>query len=173
MSRWGKVGIVLGGYGLAFVAALVAGHLYNLRVSAFPYDTSGGMYAAGEAMSSLGAFLVVALAPTLAAFWFLRGSPRAWLTIAVGSLGFAVLGLIAVLMPLVYRETPRDLLGVAVSLLGLAQLLGVPFWLCAFALFAVLAPTRRSRRLLLGAVGLEVVIGVCAAIHWLMPRPPF
>src|SRR4029077_12318218 len=104
LSRWTKIAIVCGGYLLALVAAGVAGHLYNVRVSALPYDTSGGMYAAGESMSALGAFLVGALVSTLRALWFLRGNRTLWQVVALGSLGFAGAGLLAVLMPLAVRE---------------------------------------------------------------------
>jgi hypothetical protein len=59
------------------------------------------------------------------------------------------------------------------SLIGLAQLLGVPLWAFALGLFAYLAPTKDTRMQLVTALGIEVVIGVCAVVHWTMPRPPF
>jgi hypothetical protein len=172
LNRWAKAGLVCGGYVLALVAAGVASYLYNLRVSALPYDTSGGMYAAGEFMTALGTFLVIALVPTLLMLWFLRGHARLWQAIALGSVGFAGVGLLAVLMTLVARGTARDPFVVLLNLFGLAQLLGVPLWTVAFVLFAFLAPTRKARRLLVVAIGLECVIGVCAAFHWLVPSSP-
>jgi hypothetical protein len=172
MNRWTKAGLVGAGYLLAFAAGGVAGHLYNVRVSALPYDTSGGMYAGGELMAALSAFLVVALLPTLLALWFLRGSAKLWQTVALAALVFAGAGLLAVLMPLVTHNLTRNPALLLFSLLGLAQLLGMPLWTAAFALFAFLAPTRSARRLLIAAISLELVIGVCAAIHWFVPRPP-
>lgn len=172
MSRTGKIGLVCAGYALALVAGGVAGHLYNVKVSKLPYDTSGGMYAGGELMSELAAFLVVALAPTLVALWFLRGNRRLWQAIALSSLAFAAVGLLAVLMSLVVREPFGNPVLMLLSLLGIAQLLGVPFWTAAFVLFAFVAPQGSARRMLVVAVGLELVIGVCAAIHWFLPRPP-
>ena len=172
MSRWAKAGLVCVGYVLAIVAAGVSSHLYNARVSALPYDTSGGMYAAGEFMSALGAFLVVALVPTLLALWFLRGNGGLWQAIALASLGFAGAGLLAVLMPLLIHDTPTNPVLLLCGLLGLAQLLGMPLWTAAFGLFAFLAPTRPARRLLVTAIGLELVIGVCAAFHWFVPSSP-
>lgn len=169
MSRGAKVGIICAGYLLAVLAGGVAGHLYNLRVSALPYDTSGGMYAAGQFLSELSAFFVVALAPTLLALWFLRRNRRLWQAIAIGALGFATAGLLAVLMPLVVRDTTRTPAMMWVELLSLAQLLGMPLWTVAFVLFAFLAPTRPARRVLVAAIGVELVIGVCAAFHWFVP----
>lgn len=169
MIRWAKAGIVCGGYLLAVVAGIGAGYLYDRRVSALPYDTSGGMYAGGEALTSLAAFLVAALVPTLLGLWFLRGNPRLWHAIAVMSLAFAVAGLLAVLMTLVVPGAPRHPVLILVSLLGLAQLLGVPLFTAGFVFFAFMAPTRPARRLVVAAIGIELVIGVCAAIHWFVP----
>ena len=167
-----KVLIVCTGYGLAVLAGVGASWLYNLRVSKLPYDTSGGMYAAGEFFQSTAAFLGVALIPTLLALWYLRTNWRFWHLIAVAALGFATAGLIAVLMPVAVGHSRSPLMAL-IELFSLAQLLGVPLWTAAFALFAAIAPTRPARRLLTVAVGLELVVGVCAAIHWFMPRPPF
>ena len=122
-------------------------------------------------MSALGAFLAVALIPTLLALWFLRRNAKLWQSIALASLGFASVGLLAVLMPLVNREPPSNAVTMVLGLLGLAQLLGVPLWTVAFVLLAFIAPTR-PRRLLVAAIGIELVIGVCPAVHWLAPRPP-
>jgi hypothetical protein len=172
MNRWAQIGVVVAGYAAAVAAAVAAAAVYDARVSALPYDTSGGMYAGGEMLSSLAAFLLVALVPTALALWFLRRHERFWNVVGVASLAFAVAGLLAVLSPLVTRSTG----GVALALIGLlalAQLLGVPLWSLAFALFAWLAPTRDARRKLLAAAAIEVVIGACALVHWLAPRPPF
>jgi len=171
MSARAQIAAVVAGYGIAIAAGVVAAWMYDARVAALPYDTSGGMYAGGEMMSSLGAFLVVSLLPTLLALWFLRNNEKFWNAIAVAAVAFACAGLVAVLMPLVTRSTGGIALAL-LSLLGLAQLLGVPLWSLAFASFALLAPTRPARRKLLFAVGIELVIGVCAAVHWFVPAPP-
>jgi hypothetical protein len=156
---------------VALVAGAVAATV-DARASALPYDTSGGMYAGGQLLAELGAFLVVALVPTLLMLWFLRGNKTFWQAIAFASLAFAGMGLLAVLSPLVIQRTYKDVFMMALDLLGLAQLLGMPLWTAAFVLFAFLAPTRLARRLLIAAVSLELVIGVCAAIHWFVPSPP-
>jgi hypothetical protein len=164
-----KVCLVLGGYAAAVVAGSVAAWLYDVRVSALPIDTSGGMYAAGQMMSSLAAFLGVALVPTLLALWFLRRHTGFWNGVAVGALLFAAVGLVAVLVTLVSRGATRNVALALVELLGLTQLLGVPLWLVAFGLFALLAPTREARRKLTLAAGIELAIGVCAFVHWFVP----
>jgi hypothetical protein len=107
--------------------------------------------------------------PTLLGLWFLRGSLKLWRLVAVASLAFASAGLLAVLATLVARDTPGHPALMLVELFGLAQLLGVPLWTVAFVLFAFLAPTRPTRRLLVAAIGIELVIGVYAAFHWFRP----
>ena len=169
MSRSAKVGLVVGGYVAAILAGGVAAWLYDVRVAALPYDTSGGMYAAGQMMSSVAAFLVVSLIRTLLALWFLRRHERFWNTVGVLSVAFAAAGLLAVL--LLRTATPRGALAL-VGLLGLSQLLGMPLWTIAFLLFASLAPTRAARGKLMIAVGIELVIGICALVHWFISAPP-
>lgn len=166
MNRWVKAGIVLAGYALSVVAGWVASWAYDRRMAAMPYDTSGGMYAAGEAMTGLGAFLVAALVPTLLLLWFVRRNARLWQWVGALSLAFAIAGLIAAVVTMVSRGASGHPALMLTELFGLAQLLGVPLWLAGFALFALLAPTRPARRLLVTAAGVELVVAVCAAIHW-------
>jgi hypothetical protein len=169
MVRGTKIAVVIAGYAVAVVAAVVAAWLYDVRVAGLPYDTSGGMYAGGQLLQSLAAFFLVALVPTLVGLWFLRGHERFWNAVAMSSLAFAVIGLVAALATLASGGSPRNLPLVLLELLGLAQLLGVPIWFAAFALFTVFAPTRRSRNTLALAVLVEMVIGVCAFFHWFAP----
>ena len=173
MSSRAQIALVIAGYGAAIVAGIVAGRIYDAQVAALPYDTSGGMYAGGEALTSLGVFAIAALFPTLLTLWFLRRNERLWNAIAVAAMAFAAAGLVAVLAPLLTPSEPRHVALALLSLFALAQLLGAPLWSLAFAFFALLAPTRPVRRKLLFAFGIELVIGACAAVHWFVPAPPF
>jgi hypothetical protein len=173
MGHWKKTSLVISGYMAAVLAAIVAGWLYDVRVSALPYDTSGGMYAGGQLITALGAFLAVALIPTVFLLWCSRRNERFWNWVGLVSLWFAAAGLVAVLLPALTHGRADNVALVLLGLLGLAQLLGVPLWAFAFGIFAWLAPTKETRQQVLTALGIEVVIGVCAVIHWTMPRPPF
>src|SRR5262245_11508419 len=159
MGRLGRAGMVIAGYLAAVAAAAVAAWLYDVRATALPYDTSGGMYAAGQALQSIAVFLLVALAPTAYGLWLLRRHAGFWNGVAVASLVFAAAGLIAVLAPLFFGSAGRSIPLLLLSLLALAQLLGMPVWSGAFALFALLAPTGEARRKLIIAVGIEFAIG--------------
>src|SRR6267154_3607378 len=172
MRRVAKLSVVTGGYVAAIVAGFLSGWLYNVRVSALPYDTSGGMYAGGEMMSSLAAFLVVSLVPTLLALWFLRAHQGFWNCVAVGALAFAGVGLVAVVRPLLFPTTRPHVASMIMELVRISQLLGVPLWAGAFGVCALLAPSRASRLTLITATAIEAVIGVCAVVHWFVPRPP-
>ena len=172
MGRLEKVLLVGGGYATAIVAWIVGAWLYNVRVSALPYDTSGGMYAFGELTSSLAAFLVVALPTTALWLWFLRGNHGFWNVVGIACVAFAASGLLAVLSTPILHTTPSHIGSLLLDVVKLAQLLGVPFWLAAFAMFAFLAPSRESRLKLMIATAIELVIGVCALVHWLVPRAP-
>jgi hypothetical protein len=172
MNRWLGVAAVLAGYLLALAAGGVAGWWYDVRVSSLPYDTSGGMYAAGQAMAALGTFLAVSLLPTGLALWFLRPYPRFWKGAAVAALAFAGAGLLAVLSPLVIRAQPTTIPLALLSLVQLAHLLGSPLWIAGLALFAILSPAGPARRLLVAALGVELAVAACAGVHWFATAPP-
>jgi len=169
VKAWAKILIVAGGYLAAVAAGALAGWAYDAHARTLPYDTSGGMYAGGQLLAVLAAFIVVALAPTLMALWWLRRHTGFWNGIAILSVGFASVGLVAVLVSLVSRGTPRGVPLMVVELLGLSQLLGAPVWCGAFILFTIIAPTREIRSRMSLAVVMEVVIGVFAFIHWFVP----
>jgi len=127
------------------------------------------MYAAGEAMYSTAAFLVVALVPTLLALWFLRHHEGFWNTMSVASLAFAAVGLVAVFSPLLFPTTPRHIGSLVVQLLRLAQLLGVASVVPGLRALRVHGAdpgvaSRAGRR-----TAIELVIGVCALVHWIVP----
>jgi hypothetical protein len=155
---------VLAGYVVALVAGIVAARMYDVWAAAQPYDTSGGMYAAGQGFAALGAFLVVALVPTVLALWFLPRHETFWNAVAFASLAYASAGLVAVLTQFVFHDS-SNLMLMIVGLVGVSQMLGVPLWCVAFALFALLAPFRAARRKLVLATALELVIGACMLVR--------
>jgi hypothetical protein len=89
VGRLAKASLVIVGYLAAIAAAAVAAWWYDVRMAALPYDTSGGMYAAGQMIQSLAAFLLVALAPTVLWLWFLRSHTGFWNGLALASIAFA------------------------------------------------------------------------------------
>jgi hypothetical protein len=165
--------VVLASYVLAFVASVTLVAIYDRHFTAADNQTSGGMIAGGELIYGTGMFLLLALAPTFLALWFMRKSRPAWAWFTGFGLAFAMLGLLAVLLTLTIHEPPRALLIELASVIGVAQMLGSPLWIGGFALFAWLAPARDLRRRMLLATAIEVVVGACALWHFVMRWPRF
>jgi hypothetical protein len=136
MKRWMKVGIVLAGYVLAFIASVATVAIYDRHFTVADNQTMGGMIAGAELMYGTGMFLLVALAPTLLALWFMRRSQSVWSWFTGFGLAFAILGLAAALSTLAIREPPRAPLTMLASVIGVARMLGSPLWIGGFALFA-------------------------------------
>ena len=103
MKRWMRIGIVLTGYGLAFMASVAFVAIYDRHFTAADTQTSGGMISGAEWIYVTGIFLLVALAPTSLALWFMRKSGQVWAWFRGFGLAFALLGLPAVLLTLIIK----------------------------------------------------------------------
>ena len=76
-------------------------------------------------------------------------------------------------MTLAVRKDPGAGWLALLSFLGIVQMMSSPIWIGGFAVFAFLAPANDLRRRMLVAVGMEVVIAACGAIHFLPAFLPF
>jgi hypothetical protein len=167
-----RPGLVVAGYGLAWVASGATVALFDRQFSPADNQTMGGMIAGGEMLLGLAVFAIGSLAPTGLALWFLRGSRRFWSAFSGLGLVFAIVGLAAALAPLATRESvDRAPLLALVDLLGVVQMLGSPIGIGGFVLFAVLAPAPDLRRRMLIALAIEVVIAGCGLLYFLSPAP--
>ena len=164
-----KLGVVLGGYALAFLVSFAAVAVYDRRFTPADNQQMGGMIAGGEMIYGAGLFVLVALVPTGLALWFVRRHRPSWSVLTLGCLAFAITGLAAVFSTLASRGTPAPQL-VLLDLFGLVQMLGSPLWIAAFGLFALLAPARDLRIRMLAAVAIEIVIAGCAFVHFVATR---
>ena len=173
MNRWIKLAIVLAGYVLAFALSIVAVMIYDRRFTEMDNQTMGGMIAGGEMMYGTGVFLLLAAIPTGLGLWFVRSSRSFWSAFSNLAIGFAVLGLASVAVTLVVRKDPGAGWLALLCFLGIVQMMSSPIWIGGFALFAFLAPAHDLRRRMLVAVGMEVVIAACGAIHFLPAFLPF
>lgn len=171
MKPWTNVAIVLAGYVLALIASVAAVAIYDRAFSAADNQTMGGMIAGAELIYGTGVFLLVALAPTLLALWFVRKSRRVWAWFTGFGLLFAVVGFAAVLATFAIHEPPHATLIVIAGVIGVAQMLGSPIWIGGFVLFAWLAPALELRRRLVFAAAIEAAVAVCAVYHFLLRWP--
>ena len=171
MTTRSKVGIVLSGYALAFVASCGSMVLYERGFTPEQNQTMGGMIAGGSLMLGTGVLVLVGLVPTGLMLFFMRRSRPFWSAFTGVSLACAMIGLAAVLSPLFIpggmAKVP-DLVG----LMSIVQMFGSPLWAAGFALSAAIAPARDLRRRMLAGLAIAVVSGVCGLVHFMLPRPP-
>jgi hypothetical protein len=71
MSRRAKLGLVIGGYMAACLAAGLVVYVYQLFTQDTAAQASAGMYAFGDLLLFIGVFGVLALFPTRLALYFL------------------------------------------------------------------------------------------------------
>ena len=170
MYRLWRLGAVLAGYAFALLAAFGACYYRELQFQQAHIDTSGGMYAWGDLIAFSAIFGPLALLPTGLALYFLRRSQKFRTVLSIVSLPLAATGLAAlfsiVLVGGRYVQHPvwRDL-----ATLGLLRVYPAPLLFVVFIICAFIAPTRRCRRLLLSAAGIESPAAACAFyfIAWL------
>jgi hypothetical protein len=171
MSRFSKIGAVLGGYAGALLVTWVVFYIYVLLRK----DTgaaSGGMQAFGDSLFFVGVFCLLALIPTALALYFLRPFAKFWTGFSIASLALAATGpLAAVLMGRLHQSHSAV---VVVGFFGLLKVLGSPLFGLGFVICAVIAPSGRSRWRLVGAAVIEFAVCAYAFLcllvvgHWLL-----
>src|ERR1044072_1303943 len=152
MNRWGKIGIVLGGYVLAMVVSTVAVAIYDTRFTAHDNQTMGGMIAGGEMLYGGGVFVLASLLPTGLALWFLRRHRPSWSVFSIVCVAFSIVGLVAALLFTNQAVAARVPMFELLGLFGIVQMLGSPVWIAGMGLFAWLAPARDLRQRMLVAM---------------------
>jgi hypothetical protein len=120
-----------------------------------------------------GVFALVAIVPTALALWFIRRHRPAWSVFTIACVAFGIIGLGAALATIMTRGGRQPMVAwELVSLLGLAGMLASPIGAAGFALLAWLAPDRDLRRRMVVATGLEVAVGGCALLYFLLSASP-
>ncbi|HTS88979.1 MAG TPA: hypothetical protein VMG41_10850 [Gemmatimonadales bacterium] len=168
MKPLGKVGLVAAGYLLALLLAVAVVRLHDATTSLPPADTSGGMYAFGDAMLFVVVFGVVALLPTAAALLLLRPYPRFWKVLAGLALTVAALGVVSVCLFAFGRRSTDSTLAHWGGYSVLA-ILAAPLLALAFLVTALLAPAGGARRALFAALAIEVAVVAYGGVIWFLP----
>ncbi len=169
MNRMTKVAVVLIGYALSVVAAVIAGYAYEAAVNKPGVDTSGGMYAFGSAMYVFTALGVAALVPTGLALWFIRKSEPAWRVLSHLGLAFAITGPVcgALFLWAGNLKGHHPELGLF-ALAALFRLVGSPLLAIVFAVAALMAAGKRAKTLLWIAAGVEAAVTIGGAGRFLL-----
>ena len=165
-----RVVLVLGGYALALLLALLMLVAWLNFTEGPDRDASSGMVAFADA-----GFLVVVIAgfsvvPSSLMLYFLRTVAVPWWLFALLGVAVALTGIPAVWS--VVRATGAPALESAIgpwALLAVPRVLVAPVLFGMFLLIAAFAPQRRPRAWLLCAAALEGAYAVFVAIHWFVP----
>jgi hypothetical protein len=172
MRPLARVGVVLGGYVAAVLAASGVTALYVAATAGLDRQTSSGMYAFGDSLLFLAVFGVAALVPTGAGLWFLRPSRRFWAAYRAAALTVAATAVAAALIDLAGHAAPS---GTALSMWAGFSMLRIflsPLCALVFALSALLAPHHRARVALFVAAGFEAAAFASLLLRWaLQPGP--
>lgn len=158
-----KIAIVIAGYTLALAGAFTAVYLRELATQGTDAQASQGMYAFGEDILFLVIFGMLALVPTALGFYFLRPIEKFWSGFAVLCLVFAITRPMIAFANTLMRVTGGYSVNNLSSnpwaaLLSLAGVLGIfaaPVFAVGFLILAMIAPSGRSRLLMLIAAGCE------------------
>ena len=168
MNGFVKFGVVLAGYVAAVLVASAALEIRLLNTQGPDAQASAGMSAFGDLLLFLAVFGFGSLFPTGLALYFLRHCERLWTVFAVASLTLALIGPVAAAVLQCHQGD-----SLIASLLWLGQTLGAPLLALGFLVGAFLAPTRRTRWMLLasalieGLVSAYVFLGLFVLQHWL------
>ena len=169
MSRTVKIGLVAGGYALAFLVASAALAVRLATTNTADAQAAGGMYAFGDLATFVGVFFIAALPASGAALFFVRSHRGVWTGVATIGMAIAITGVASFVAYFAGRHADSDtVLG---SLAGLAPLrmLAAPLFALAFFMSAFLAPNRGARVTLLVAAGFEAIVTACTGLFWFGP----
>jgi hypothetical protein len=163
-----KFGVVLAGYVAAVLAASAAVAVRVANTSGPDAQASAGMYAFGDGMLFVAVFSAVALFPTGLALWFLRPYRWFWTVLSSTALAVAITGIPAAALCVLERflAIPRESVLEYLAALSFLRTIVSPPLVAAFVVAGVIAPTWRSRWVLLAAAGIEGAVAVYAVFQW-------
>jgi hypothetical protein len=127
------------------------------------------MSAFGDSLVFLGAFGLAALPVTGVALYFLRPYRTFWRTISIAALVVAASGIVTSMdyvAPAAFQSTPGLRTLMTVASLGIFV---APLFAMLFILSALFATDRFSRRSLLAAAAIEILVCVSVAFVWFGP----
>jgi hypothetical protein len=169
MRPLARVGLVLGGYVVAFVVASALVAVYVAATSGPDRQASSGMYGFGDDLLFLAVFGIAAVPASGAALFFLKPYRSFWLALSVAALGIVATGLAAVIGYVAARTADAPPLLQTWSALAVLRILVAPLFALSFLLGGLLAPNRSSRFALLLATVVEAAVFAYVAIIWFHP----
>ena len=171
MKKSVKIGIVIAGYILALVDAFVLTYIRELAAQGTDAQASQGMFGFGQDILFLLVFGGLALIPTVLAFYFLRSSEKFWNWFAVLCLAFSISGVVVVIANAWINANGgygSSSIAAVLSLFGVLGMFGAPLLIVGFLILAVIAPSARSRFLLLTSAGIEILAELYVLVNFLL-----
>lgn len=163
-----KVGVVAGGYVVAFFVASAAVGIRLASTRGPDAQASSGMYAFGDTVLFVAVFGVVALVPTAAVLFFLRPYRRFWTVLSTFGLTIAFTGLTAVALFVIGRSAGPSPIA-TLAAFSVLRILAAPLLAPAFLVCAVLSPYRVPRLALLATTAAEVAVSAYGGFVWFIP----
>ena len=169
MKPLAGVGLVLGGYVVAFVVASALVSVYVAATSGPDRQAYSAMYGFGDDLLFLAVFGIAAVPAGGAALFLLKPYRAFWLALSVAALGIAATSLAALIGYVAARTADAPSLLHTWSGLAALRILVAPLFALGFLLSGLLAPNRSSRFALLVATVVEVAAFAYVALIWFHP----
>jgi hypothetical protein len=163
-----KIALVLGGYILAFGAALALTWSYIRLTPQVDRVGSSGMTAFGDSFFFLMVFAAASLPATGATLYFLRGSRRFWVALATAAVAVAVTGIVSLLISLVPYGAPVLSRLHGWDVVTPLRALAAPFFALLFLLSGLFSPIKGARVALLGATAGEATVFGVTVFRWIL-----
>jgi len=169
MKKMTKIGLVLAGFGLAFVGACLAAFLDDLATTQFQAQ-SGGMVAGGEMILFIGVFAFLSVFSIGLALFFLRSDEKFWNLFSLFAIGLALTGPLAegYMMAVRILCFNTHSLWVFFSFFALLRIFGTAVLGFGFVLFAFITQFKQPRGRLLVAAAIEMILFLYIAVHLLI-----
>jgi hypothetical protein len=161
-----KVGIVVGGYALAFIAACAVMAAYVALTSGPDRQNYAGMFAFGDGLLFLGVFALAAVPATVAGLFFLRPFRSFWIALSVLALSIAATGLASMAVYIALRHVPPNDPHSIWSAVAVLRVLIAPCFALGFLVAAAVAPGRGSRAAFLVSFAAEGVTYTPFVLMW-------
>src|SRR6267143_1849606 len=175
MRPLARVGLVLGGYVVAFVVASALVSVYVAATSGPDRQAYSAMYGFGDDLLFLAVFGIAAVPASGAALFLLKPYRAFWLALSIAALGVAATGLAALIGYVAARTADAPSLLHTWSALAALRILVAPLVALSFLLSGLLAPNRSARFALLVATVIEAAVFAYVAFVWFHPlvaQPP-
>lgn len=164
LPGFARIGLILGGYAAALVAAVLAIFVYASMTSGPDRDASSGMYAFADALIFVLVFSAGSIAPTGLLLYFLRAFAAPWRIFSSVGLAVSITGLFAAM-----SIAQQDLASGAWSMLAAPRVLVAPLLAGSFVFVGMFSPSRPCQRWLFTAAVVECLTSAYGFIHWVLP----